>query len=91
MGFEEFKTAMEQQFAAVDTLEISLRHETFKIHGSGEAAWYAAVADFKGTSMGEEFEIADHRVTAVLEKRDGGWAVVQYHGSMPVSGQLVEY
>jgi ketosteroid isomerase-like protein len=91
VGFEEFKTAMEQQFASVENLETSLHHETFKVHESGEVAWYSGVTDFRGTSMGEEFEIADHRVTAVLEKRNAGWVVVQYHGSMPVTGQLVEY
>jgi ketosteroid isomerase-like protein len=91
VGFEAFKTAMEQQFASVETLATSLHHETFKVHDSGKVAWYSGVADFKGIAMGEEFEVADHRVTAVLEKRDAGWVVVQYHGSMPVTGQLVEY
>jgi ketosteroid isomerase-like protein len=91
VGYEEFRTAMEQQFAAMESLQASLHHEVFKIHHSGEVAWYSGVADFKGTSLGEDFEIADLRVTAVLEKRDAKWVIVQYHGSVPVAGQLVEY
>ena len=91
VGYEEFRTAMEQQFAAMESLQTSLHHEVFKIHHSGEVAWYSGIADFKGTSLGEDYEIADLRVTAVLEKRDAKWVIVQYHGSMPVAGQLVEY
>ena len=68
VGFEDFKAAMEQQFAATESLQVSLHDEAFKLHRSGEVAWYSCVADFKGTSMGEEFEIAGLRVTAVLEK-----------------------
>jgi ketosteroid isomerase-like protein len=91
IGYEEFRTAMEQQFAAVESLQASLHDEAFKIHHSGEVAWYSGIADFKGTSMGEDFEIANLRVTAVLEKRDAKWVIVQYHGSVPVAGELVEY
>ena len=91
VGYEEFRTAMEQQFAAMESLQASLHDEVFKIHNSGEVAWYSGMADFKGTSLGEDFEIADLRATAVLEKRDAKWVIVQYHGSMPVAGQLVEY
>lgn len=91
VGYEEFRTAMEQQFASMESLRVSLDHEVFKIHHSGEVAWYSGVADFKGTSLGEDFEFADLRVTAVLEKRDVRWVIVQYHGSVPVAGKLVEY
>ena len=91
VGYEEFRTAMEQQFAAMESLQASLHHEVFKLHHSGEVAWYSGIADFKGTSLGEDFEIADLRITAVLEKRDAKWVIVQYHGSVPVAGQLVEY
>jgi uncharacterized protein (TIGR02246 family) len=91
VGYEAFETAMEEQFAAMESLQTSLHHETFRIHHFGEVAWYSGVADFKGISLGEDFEFADLRVTAVLEKRDGRWVIVQYHGSMPVVGQLVEY
>ena len=48
-------------------------------------------ADIKGIAQGEKFESAGIRVTAVLEKRDDKWVIVQYHGSVPVAGQVVEY
>jgi ketosteroid isomerase-like protein len=91
VGYEEFRKAMEQQFAAMESIQPSVYDEIFKIHHSGEIAWYSAVADFKGISLGEDFEFAGLRVTAVLEKRNAKWVIVQYHGSVPVAGQLVEY
>jgi ketosteroid isomerase-like protein len=91
VGFEEFRTAIEQQFAAMESVQPSVRDEVFKIHHSGEVAWYSSIADIEGTSLGEDFEIAGLRSTAVLEKRDARWVIVQYHGSAPVQGQLVEY
>jgi len=91
VGYEEFRTAMEQQFAAMESFQPSVYDEVFKIHQCGEVAWYSGIADFKGISMGENFEIAGIRVTAVLEKRDAKWVIVQYHGSVPVAGQIAEY
>ena len=91
VGYEEFRTAMEQQFAAMESVQPSVHDEVFKIHHSGQIAWYSGIADIKGTSLGQDFEIAGLRVTAVLEKRDTNWVVVQYHGSVPVAGQVVEY
>ena len=91
IGYEEFRTAMEQQFAAMESVETSLYDEVFKIHDRGDVAWYSGMADFNGVSLGENFEVAGLRVTAVLEKRDAKWVIVQYHGSMPVAGQVVEY
>ena len=91
VGFEEFRTAIEQQYAAMENVQPSVHDEVFKIHHSGEVAWYSSLADIKGTSLGEDFEIAGLRNTVVLEKRDAKWVIVQYHGSAPVTGQLVGY
>jgi ketosteroid isomerase-like protein len=91
IGYEAFKMAMEQQFSATESVQTSLSDEIYKIHHSGEVAWYSAVVGFKGVSQGQDFEFAGIRATAVLERRDSGWVVVQYHGSAPVAGQLVEY
>jgi ketosteroid isomerase-like protein len=91
VGYEDLKAAAEQQFAAMESAQITVFDEVFKIHHSGEVAWYSGIADFEGISLGEEFEIAGLRATAVIEKRDAKWVIVQFHVSAPVSGQLVEY
>jgi uncharacterized protein (TIGR02246 family) len=91
VGYEEFRTAAEQQFAAMESVQISAYDEVFKIHNSGDVAWCSSIADIAGVSMGEDFEMAGLRFTAVLEKRDGKWMIVQAHFSVPVEGQLIEY
>ena len=91
VGYEEFRTAVEQQFAAMESVQISASDEVFKIHNSGEVAWCSSIVDITGVSMGEDFEMAGLRFTAVLEKRDGKWVIVQAHFSVPVEGQAIEY
>ena len=91
VGYDEIRTAMEQQFAAMENVHPSVHDEVFTIHPSGDVAWCSSVADVSGVSMGEDFEIAGLRFTAVLEKRDGTWVIVQAHFSVPVEGQAVEY
>ena len=91
VGYEDLKAAAEQQFAAMESAQFTVSDEVFTIHHAGEVAWYSGIADFKGTSAGEDFEIAGLRATGVLEKRDATWVIVQFHVSAPVTGQLVEY
>jgi len=91
VGYEALLAAAEQQFAATESVQITVFDEVFKIHHAGEVAWYSGIADFKGISAGEDFEIGGLRTTGVLEKRDAKWVIVQFHVSAPVSGQLVEY
>jgi len=90
VGYEEFTTAIEQMFAAMK-MQTSFHDEVSRVHDSGKVAWYSGVAEVEGTSGGEDFTIAGLRFTAVLEKRDAKWVIVQCHSSVPVAGQLVEY
>jgi uncharacterized protein (TIGR02246 family) len=91
VGYDEIRTAMEQQFAAMENVQTSVHDQVFTIHHSGDVAWCSSIIDVTGVSMGEDFAIAGLRFTAVLEKRDGKWVIVQAHFSVPVEGQAVEY
>jgi uncharacterized protein (TIGR02246 family) len=91
VGYEEFRTAMEQMIAAIEKMQTSFHDEVSRVHDSGQVAWYSGVAEVEGTSGGEDFTIAGLRFTAVLEKRDAKWVIVQCHSSVPVAGQAVEY
>ena len=90
VGYEEFETAMEQMFAAME-MQTSFHDEVSRVHDSGKVAWYSGVADVEGTAGGEDFTVAGLRFTAVLEKRDAKWVIVQCHSSVPVAGQVVEH
>ncbi|MHB1193872.1 MAG: nuclear transport factor 2 family protein [Longimicrobiales bacterium] len=39
----------------------------------------------------ETASVEGMRLTGVLEKRNGTWLMVHFHGSVPVSAQIVAY
>ena len=91
VGWESIKESVQKQFESVENADISIRELVIKVHNSGEVAWVSCLMDFKGTAMGEPFNVEGARVTGVMEKRNGNWLIVQSHTSMPVTGQAVKY
>ena len=49
------------------------------------------LALFTSASGGEKTLIKDIRFTGVLEKRGKNWKIVQFHSSVGVAGQVLEY
>ena len=92
VGFDNFIEAQKQFFATVDKgSEITFHNIVLGIGKAGDTAWMSSTMDWKGTSQGEPFTLEGLRMTAVMEKQDGKWVIVQMHGSVPVSGQAIEY
>ena len=91
VGFDTFKTSLEDQFVAYEDTEVTTRDQVVSVHPSGETAWFRELADWHVTVEGERMEVNGLRITGVLEKRDGAWVIVQMHISVPVSGQVVAY
>jgi ketosteroid isomerase-like protein len=54
-------------------------------------ARFYQIADFEGISEGKPFKVKNTRMSGILEKQNGRWVMVQWHGSVPVSGQMVKY
>lgn len=91
VGWEPLKESVQKQFESFDNVSLSIRELVIKVHKSGEVAWLSCFFDFKGTAMDEPFIVEGSRFTAVLEKRNGNWVIVQMHNSVPVRGQAVKY
>jgi uncharacterized protein (TIGR02246 family) len=91
MGWDSLKESTEKQFKSIDVGDISIREQVVRVHKSGEVAWFSEIIDWKGKAQGQPFSMEDFRLTGTLEKRAGIWAIVQFHASMPVSGQAVKY
>ena len=87
IGYTALKEAVQKQFDAFESTKMTVRDQVIKVHKSGEAAWFSEIADWNVIAMGDTIEIKDSRFTGVLEKRDGNWVIVQFHASVPVSGQ----
>ena len=91
VGYEPFIAAEEQMFASFDVEQLSIHDQVFRIHKSGQVAWFSAIVDGEVTVGERHQSLEGIRITGVLEKRDSGWVIVQYHSSVPVAGQNIEY
>jgi uncharacterized protein (TIGR02246 family) len=91
VGWEAIRVSIEKQFVAQEKLKIVVHDRVVKVSGDGNVAWVAELWDWDGVSSGEAFNLKNVRMTAVLEKRQGHWLMVQSHGSVGVSGQAVKY
>ena len=90
VGYETARESLEYQLEVFEDIESTTRNQVVKIHESGEVAWFTQMMDFEVTSGDERIEITGW-FSGVLEKRNGGWKIVQFHASVPVSGQAVAY
>jgi ketosteroid isomerase-like protein len=91
VGWNVLKESMLQQFASFENSQLSVNAQVIKVHESGNTAWFSQVTDWNFVVQGEPVSIKGVRMTGVLENRNGNWVIVQFHGSVPVAGQAVEY
>jgi uncharacterized protein (TIGR02246 family) len=91
VGYEPFEESMKKQFESYEETKITSRERAIKVHKSGEVAWFSELWDIAGKAQGQPYTLEGMRITGVLEKRDGNWVGVQWHASIPVSGQAVKY
>jgi len=91
VGFENLKEAVSQQFAVFDEGKVDIRDQVIKISDTGVTAWFSEITDWYLVVQGEAVSMKDCRITGILEKRDDNWVIVQFHTSLPVVGQAVEY
>jgi hypothetical protein len=91
VGYETLREAVRKQFDAFKNARLTVREQVIKVHKSGEVAWFSEIVDWNVIAMGDTIEIKDSRFTGVLEKRDSNWVIVQFHASIPVSGQAAQY
>jgi ketosteroid isomerase-like protein len=91
IGWEALQDSVQRQFESTENVIVSTRDLIIFVHKAGEVAWFSMLMDMEGMAQGEPFSLEGMRLTGVFEKRDGNWFAVQIHGSVPVSGQAIEY
>lgn len=91
VGYESIENSMKKQFESYEETKVTSRDRVIKVHKSGEVAWFSELWDLKGKAQGQPYALEGFRATGVLEKRNGNWVTVQWHASIPVSGQAVKY
>jgi uncharacterized protein (TIGR02246 family) len=91
VGWQELKEAVENQFASFDNTKLTVKDQVIKVNSSVNTAWFSETVDWDVSVQGEQIHIEGSRITGVLEKRNGNWVCVQFHTSVPISGQAAHY
>jgi ketosteroid isomerase-like protein len=84
VGVNEIKIQAERDWAQSESTEMSFGW--ISVSASGNVAWVASDATVRAKAGGQEV-VLTARMTAVLEKRDEKWLIVQAHLSLPAAGQ----
>jgi ketosteroid isomerase-like protein len=82
-GFAAFKQQVEGFFMNPDFVAVGSEFREMQIHLSrgGDVAWWSCILDDRNTWRGRPANWINVRWTGVLEKREGGWLIVQMHFS----------
>ncbi|MFC2121666.1 nuclear transport factor 2 family protein [Bacteroidota bacterium] len=91
VGWENLEKAIIQQMAVFEEGTVVIRDQVIKLSDTGKTAWFSEVTDWDLIVQGEAVSMKDCRITGVLEKQNDNWVIVQFHFSLPVIGQAVEY
>lgn len=84
IGTSEIKVQVERDWAQSESTALSF--EWTSVSAAGNVAWVATDATFRIKEGGQEI-VLPARMTAVFEKRDGKWLIVQSHFSLPATEQ----
>lgn len=91
VGWQKLKESVEKQFASFDNIKLTVKDQVIQVNRTGNSAWFSEVVDWDMTIQGESNHIEGSRITGVLVKRNGNWVCVQFHTSIPISGQVAQY
>ncbi len=90
-SWQELEDSVALQFDAFDVISVDRKNKSLKISNSGNTAWFSETVDWEFLSNGKTEEVKDIRYTGVMEYRKGQWKIVQFHCSVGVAGQVIEY
>jgi predicted ester cyclase/ketosteroid isomerase-like protein len=91
VGKKALIAAHKEFFRATSDSSMEIYNKTIHISLSGTVAWTSCMMNWDITSGGQSLNLKGLRLTMVFEKRDDEWFAVQTHGSIPPSGQSIEY
>ena len=90
-SWQELEDSVALQFDAFDVISVERKNKSLKISNSGNTAWFSETVDWEFLSNGKTEVVKDIRYTGVMEYRNGQWKIVQFHCSVGVAGQVIEY
>ena len=90
-GWKELEDSVDLQFKTFNVKGVNRKNKSLKISNSGDVAWFSEIVDWEFLVDGKLESVSDIRYTGVMEYRNGTWLIVQFHCSVGVAGQVIEY
>ena len=90
-GWGALEESIKEQFASFSVLSIERKNKTIKYSQTGDTAWFSEVVDWEVLTGDQKALLEGIRFTGVLENRSDTWVIVQFHSSVGVAGQVIEY
>ena len=90
-GWGALEESIKEQFASFNVLRIKRKNKTIKYSQTGDTAWFSEVVDWEVLTGDQKALLEGIRFTGVLENRSDTWVIVQFHSSVGVAGQAIEY
>lgn len=87
VGWEGLEEGLSQQFEVFSNTKVTPRHVDVKVSDTGRVAWLAQAMGISTEFLDMQITL-EARITAVFEKRDTGWLLVQFHYSVPMSESI---
>jgi len=81
VGWDSLKKAVEAEFAMVTGTKINTRDLKIIVQRDGKIAWATARWDWQANVDNQPMQLSG-RVTFIFEKREAGWIIVHFHGSV---------
>ncbi len=81
IGWDSLENAVEAEFDLVEGTSISTRDLKINLHPDGKIAWATTRWDWHANVNEQPMQLSG-RATFVFEKREAGWVIVHFHGSV---------
>ena len=88
---DAFVQSQQRWFDHVEKSRFIVKERSIHPDPTGTYARFYQIVDFEGVAEGKPYLVKNTRMSGILEKQNGRWVMVQWHGSVPVSGQMVKY
>ncbi len=90
-GWKNLEESVRSQFESFKVVSVKRKNKTLKISDTKRTAWFSEIVDWEMAGEDGNDIIEGIRYTGVMEKIAENWKIVQFHCSVGVEGQVLEY
>ncbi len=90
-GWKNLEESVRLQFQSFKVISVKRKNKTLKMSDTNKTAWFSEIVDWEMAGEDGNDIIEGIRYTGVMEKIAENWKIVQFHCSVGVEGQVLEY